>query len=104
MRGSQVLEGPDDRDEGDGDGKDHEVDHRADADEIEEFVAARTIDQRIGLIADRVRKLALAANITATTKGRGSMPRVWASVMARGVTITATALLVTTSVRAEERI
>jgi hypothetical protein len=46
-----------------------------------------------------VAKLAEAAIITATTSGRGSTPSESASPMAMGVTTTATALLVTSSVR-----
>ena len=46
-----------------------------------------------------VAKASVAANITATTSGRGSSPRLCASAIATGVTITATALLDRSSVR-----
>ncbi|EXI70375.1 MAG: hypothetical protein AW07_04142 [Candidatus Accumulibacter sp. SK-11] len=48
-----------------------------------------------------VAKLQLAANITPTTKGRGSTPNCWAIPITTGVNSTATALLLRNSVAIE---
>ena len=90
---------PDERDQDRGDHREDQVERRADPEEVGELVAARPVDQRVGLVADRRREGATRATITATTSGRGSTPMPLASAIAIGVITTATALFVMISVR-----
>ena len=98
-RAPLLLERPEHGDQEGGYQPEDDGEGEAGTEEVAELVAAGTVNEGIGLVADRGGEAGGGAKHDGDIKGTGSTPRDWAMMMARGVSRTATALLDTISVK-----